>query len=277
VDLDGDRRPDLVTVGEWMPIQFFHNDGGRFTNVTAATQLPGTRGWWFSLAVGDFNGDGRPDLVAGNLGLNHSYTTSRDSMFGVYAGDFTRNRSTDVILTQMLNGKEYPLAGLVPLGREIYTVGLRFPTYASLASAPITQIFDSTQLRPATHYQADTFASVMLRNEGGGHFSLQRLPALAQIAPIRGVVVTDVDADGHADLLVAGNLYDTEPNMAPADASNGLWLKGDGRGGWTAVSPRESGFLAPLDVSAMALAQRRYVLVANTGGRVQVFGIGGRR
>src|SRR5207248_3595545 len=27
VDFDGDGRLDLVTVGEWMPIQFFRNDG----------------------------------------------------------------------------------------------------------------------------------------------------------------------------------------------------------------------------------------------------------
>ena len=73
VDFDGDGRLDLVTVGEWMPVQLFHNDGTRLRDATAAANLPPMRGWWYSLAVGDFDHDGRPDLVVGNLGLNYSY------------------------------------------------------------------------------------------------------------------------------------------------------------------------------------------------------------
>ncbi|MDQ3996261.1 MAG: VCBS repeat-containing protein, partial [Gemmatimonadota bacterium] len=76
VDFDGDRQLDLVTVGEWMPIQFFRNRERRFDNVTRGTRLPPLRGWWYSVAAGDFDADGRPDLVAGNIGLNHTYTTS---------------------------------------------------------------------------------------------------------------------------------------------------------------------------------------------------------
>src|SRR5919197_1716559 len=107
VDFDGDGRLDLVTVGEWMPIEFYHNDGTRLRNVTRSTRLPPLRGWWYSLAVGDFDHDGRPDLVAGNLGLNYTYTTSKASRFGIYAADFTGNQTTDVLLTQQIDGKEY--------------------------------------------------------------------------------------------------------------------------------------------------------------------------
>src|SRR5207302_5931385 len=89
IDFDGDGRLDLVTAGEWMPLPFFHNEGGRLRNVTASMGLPPTRGWWYSLATGDFNHDAHPDLVAGNVGLNFSYTTSPHSRFGVYAADFT--------------------------------------------------------------------------------------------------------------------------------------------------------------------------------------------
>ena len=274
VDFDGDGRLDLVTVGEWMPIQFFHNDGKRFTNVTSHAGLPPMRGWWFSLAVGDFDHDGRPDLVAGNLGLNYTYTTSKDSLFGVIAADITGGRRTDVVLTKVVNGTEYPMAGYSPLGREIYTLGLAFPTYGAFAQASVNQLFTPGQLQQALHYQADTFASVYLHNEGNGTFEATPLPNAAQIAPMKGILVQDVDGDGNLDLIVAGNLYDAEPNTPRADAGNGLWLRGDGKGHFTPISPRQSGFLAPLNVSGLALIKTpsgNAVLVANTGDSLQTF------
>ena len=280
IDFDGDGRLDLVTAGEWMPLQFFKNDGKQFRDVTRSTRLPPLRGWWYSLATGDFDNDGRPDLVAGNLGLNYTYTTSKQSRFGVYAGDFMGHQTTDVVLTQEIDGTEYPFAGLVPLGRSMYSLALRFPTYASFAKAPAHELFTAAQLRQTVHYQTDTFASVLLRNNGGGAFSLTALPNLAQIAPIKSMVVHDVDGDGHLDLIAAGNLYDAEPNTTRADAGNGLWLKGDGEGKkgghFTPVPASESGLLTPLNVSGLALIRTSAglaLLVANTGDSLQVFSI----
>jgi hypothetical protein len=276
IDFDGDGRLDLVTVGEWMPIQFYRNDGKRLRNVTQSTRLPPLRGWWFSLAVGDFDHDGRPDLIAGNLGLNYTYTTSKESRFGVYAGDFTGNRTTDIVLTQEMNGTEYPVAGMVPLGQTIYPLALRFPTYGSFAKVSVGQLFNPAQLQQAIHYQTDTFASVYLHNDGGGAFSSSALPNLAQIAPIEGIITHDVDGDGHLDLIVAGNLYDAEPNTPRADAGNGLWLRGDGRGHFAPVPASESGFLTPLNVAGLALINTpagMAVLVANTGDSLQSFAI----
>ena len=276
VDYDGDGKPDLVTVGEWMSIRFYHNEGSRFRDATSEIGLPPTRGWWYSLAVGDFDHDGRPDLVAGNLGLNYSYTTSKDSSFGVYAGDFTGNGRRDLVFTTTIGGTEYPIAGFSPLGQAIYTLGIRFPTYGAFAGASIQQLFTPSQLQRALHYQADTFASVYLHNDGNGRFTATALPNAAQIAPVKAILPTDVDGDGQLDLLIAGNLYDAEPNTPRADAGNGLWLRGDGKGHFTPISPRESGFLAPRNVSGLTLvrtAAGTTVLVANTGDALQTFAI----
>ena len=276
IDFNGDGRVDLVTVGEWMPIQFYRNDGARFTNVTDQMHLPPTRGWWFSLATGDFDQDGRPDLVAGNLGLNYSYTTSKNSTFGVYAADFTGNRTTAVVLTQAIGGTEYPVAGMAPLGHTLYQLALKFPTYGAFAGASMPQLFGEGALAKALHYQADTFACVVLHNDGGKGFSLAQLPDEAQVAPIKGIAVLDADGDGKLDLVIAGNLYAAEPNTARADAGNGLWLRGDGRGHFTAVSPRASGLLAPLDASGLAVVKTITgvgLIVANAGDSLQSFSI----
>jgi hypothetical protein len=279
IDFDGDKHLDLVTTGEWMPVQFYRNDGRQLADVTASTKLGPMRGWWYSLATGDFDGDGRQDLIAGNLGLNYTYTTSKDSIFGVYASDFTGNQNTDVILSQSIKGTEYSLAGMLPLGRELYTLSIKFPTYGSFADATLAQLFSKPELEKALHYQTDTFASVFLHNDGGGAFTSTPLPSFAQIAPIKSIVVKDVDGDGHLDVVVAGNLYDAEPNTARADAGNGLWLRGDGRGRFTPVSPRESGFIAPLNAAAMALVRTSAgttLMVTNTGDSLQAFSVGKR-
>jgi hypothetical protein len=276
IDFDGDAHLDLVTTGEWMPIQFFRNDGRKFSNVTQATHLPPLRGWWYSLAGGDFDKDGKPDLVAGNLGLNYTYTTSDSSKFGIYAMDVTGNRTTDLILTQSMGGKEYPIDGMAQLGQAIYPLGIRFPTYGSFASATVEQAFGAGQLKKGLHYQVDTFASMYLHNDGGGKFTSSALPNMAQIAPVKSIIAQDVDGDGRLDLIAAGNLYDVEPNSPKGDAGNGLWLRGDGRGHFVPVSPSESGFLAPLNVSGLALVSTptgKAVLVANTGDSLQVFAI----
>jgi hypothetical protein len=269
VDFDGDGRLDLVTAGPWMPLRFFRNDGRRLHDVGGSMKLPPLRGWWYSLAAGDFNHDGRVDLVAGNLGLNHTYTASA----GVYAADFTGHQTMDIVLTERQQGREYPTAGVPALVAAIYTLGVKFPTTEALASATVDQLFTSGQLRAALHYEVDTLASMYLENKGGT-FTPVPLPNLAQIAPIRGIIAHDVDGDGNLDLIVAGNLYDTEPNTAPADAGNGLWLRGDGRGRFTPVPPMESGFLAPGYVTGLALIKTpagHAVLVANHGDSLQAF------
>ncbi len=276
IDFDSNGRLDLVTAGEWMALQFWRNEGTRFRDVTAATGVGATRGWWFSLAAGDFNRDGRPDLVAGNLGLNLAYKTSLQSRFGVYAGDFTGNRTSDIVLTKEIGGTEYPVFGRARLGPTIYPPALRFPTYEGFAQASVEQLFGAVQLGRALHYQTDTFASVYLQNNGDGTFTSAPLPNLAQLAPIRGIITDDVDGDGHLDLIVAGNLSETEPNTPPADAGNGLWLKGDGRGGFLPVPPVRSGFLAPGNVAGLAHMRTpagKAVLVANTGDSLQAFRI----
>ena len=280
IDFDGDKRLDLVTAGEWMPIEFYRNDGKRLLDVTQSTGLPPGRGWWYSLAAGDFDNDGRPDIVAGNLGLNYSYTSSRNNKFGIYAADLTGNGTTDIILTQQIDGTEYPLAGLAPLGESIYTLGMRFPTYASFSQVTIPQLLSQAQLKKALHYETDSFASVYLHNQGGGRFNAWSLPNLAQISPIKGMIAHDVDGDGNLDLIVAGNLFDAEPNTPRADAGNGLWLRGDGKGHFTPVPPSESGLLAPHNVSGLASINTptgMAILVANTGDSLQAFKIRKRR
>jgi enediyne biosynthesis protein E4 len=276
IDFNEDGRPDLVTVGEWMGIRFYQNSGEAFEDVTAAMDLPPIRGWWNSLAAADLTGNGRPDLVAGNLGLNHTYTASPEEPFGVVAADLSNNRTTDIILTKKIDGKEYPIYGLAKLGREIYTLAILYDSFESFAQATVEQVVGRQAYQDALRYQADTFASIWLENNPDGTFTAHRLPNLAQISPINDIIISDVDGDGHLDLIVAGNLYHSEPTAPRADAGNGLWLKGDGAGNFTPVGPFQSGLLAHGDVRTLKLVQTstgQQLLVGNNSEPVQIFEI----
>ena len=272
-DYNNNGRPDLVTAGIWQPVRIYENNGTRFREVTSRAGLSGTRGWWYSLAKGDFNGDGTMDLIAGNLGLNHTFTTSEEQKFGVYANDFDDDMTTDIIYKVDIDGVEYSFFGPFKLGRFIEHFSGQLSDLNALAETPLDQMFSREKLEEALHFEADTFASMHLQNNGDGTFVPKQLPQRAQISPVRGIIVEDVDGDGIPDLLIAGNDFKTDPDIPRLDAGKGLWLRGDGHN-FEPLPYQESGFLAPLDVRNIALLQSPtgpVIVVANNEGPLQMF------
>ncbi|MFD3004075.1 FG-GAP repeat domain-containing protein, partial [Pontibacter toksunensis] len=107
-DLDGDQKPELIVVGEWMPVIVFRNTNGKLADATDAFFDKKYRGWWNKLLIEDFNQDGKPDLVIGNLGLNSQVKASDNQLAELYYKDFDDNGSVDPILTFYIQGKSYP-------------------------------------------------------------------------------------------------------------------------------------------------------------------------
>lgn len=244
-DVDGDRRVDLVVVGEWMPIAIFHNAGGGKLVRLHPPGLERSDGWWNRIVAADFTGDGRPDFLVGNLGLNSRLRATATEPATMIVSDFDGNGFVEQVVSTYTDGVSHPLALRDDLLQAIPFLKTRFLTYADYARATTTDLFSPQQLAGAVQKQAYTFATTLARNNGDGSFTLVPLPRAAQLAPVYGILAADFDGDGHLDLLLAGNFDGVKPEIGRMSASYGLFLRGDGRGGFTPVEAAESGFLVP--------------------------------
>ena len=274
-DYDGDNDLDLVVVGEWTPIQFFNNDGsGQFTNATETTGLDQSNGWWWSVAAGDFNNDGKVDYMLGNLGVNHKFKAKPEKPFVVFGNDFDQNGTNDVVLASYSGDRLLPVRGRECTSEQMPFVAEKFPTFEGFAKATVNDIYTPDALSDAVKYEVHSFKSVVLINQGNGKFAKTALPQRAQFAPIRGMEVLDINKDGNLDVLAVGNNHTAEVETVRHDAGTGLCLLGDGKGNFTVESINKSGLFANGDARDIAaLNEGTTFIVANNDEPIQVFAV----
>jgi hypothetical protein len=282
-DVDGDRRPELVVVGEWMPITVFHNAGdGRLSRRDVAG-LTASEGWWSRIVAGDFTGDGRVDFVVGNLGLNTRLHASAAAPMVMYVKDFNGNGHAEPVLTMADRTGRRPLPLRDDLIRAFPPLKARYSTYTRYARATLDSIFPPDDRSGAIVLTANTLATTLVRNDGNGAFTLVPLPAEAQRTPVYGILADDVDGDGTTDLLLGGNFDGFRPEIGRAAAGYGLLLRGDPsrcrtRDGlcapFTPLRASESGFLVPgqtRDIRRVRTSGGTLYLVARNDARALLF------
>ena len=67
------------------------------------------------------------------------------------------------------------------------------------------------------------------------------LPAVAQFAPAFYAGIADFDGDGWEDVFLSQNFFGTASDLTRDDGGRGLWLRGSGRGTFTAVDASITG------------------------------------
>ena len=241
VDVNNDKIKDLIVVGEWMAISVFENRDGKLTNATNSYFDKSIKGWWNTLKVEDINRDGRPDIIAGNMGTNTQFSASEAEPAEMYYADFDNNGAIDPIFCYYIQGKSYPYLTRDELLGQLASLRSSFTSYKTYSQATIEDILTAEQLKSASKLSADHMETTLFLNTEGGKFEFEPLPIQAQYGPVYEIAVSDFNADGNIDMLLFGNNDYFKLRLGKYDANYGTLLAGDGKGHFDYIDQLRSG------------------------------------
>ncbi|MDQ8186498.1 VCBS repeat-containing protein [Pelagicoccus sp. SDUM812002] len=274
-DIDADGKVDLLLAIEWGPITCFANDGKSFQDRSSALGLAPYKGWWSAVAVEDLNGDGRLDIVAGNVGLNTKYHASTEEPTVVLVGDFGGQGRNHIVEAQYDSGRLCPVRGRSKLAYAFPWLPNKFATYQDYSRASVDEIFTVEQLGRTRRLEATELGSGVFFQNADGTFTFERLGSEAQAAPVHAISISDFDGDGNLDVFCAGNNFGAEPSTGRFDGGLGILLAGDGKGSFEPMWPNQSGISVPGETRALAILPSKNgkpgLLVARTSGPLYFF------
>ena len=261
---------ELVIAGEWMPVRAFAaNVQGIFREVSSSLGLEHTSGFWNVVVAADIDLDGDTDLIAGNRGTNTLIRVSPERPASLYAGDFDRSGTWDLVMGTYLKGFDAPLASRDQMIEQIPSAATVFDTYESYAHASTNDLVMGT---PDLQLMAVMGESTVFVRQEDGTFWGQPLPLVAQVAPLHSILVRDISGDDRPDLIVAGNQYGNRAEEGRLNAGRGMLLKGNGDGTFEVM--HSGGFSASGDVRRLlpvSVADEEWIVVGRNNSFLDVY------
>ena len=268
-DINKDTYPDLMLVGDWMPVTYFINNKG---SITSANSITNSAGLWNCISAADIDKDGDIDFVLGNWGQNSRFKASVEKPMEMYVNDFDKNESIESLITyywpdsrsHLYNSKEDITSQLPYLKKKI----LKYKDYAGKS---INDIIGNDLLSKSSRLSIQTLSSSVLVNEGNNNFKLSALPAMCQASPVFTVILNDFNKDGNLDILTGGNLFDLKPDIGRLDANASSLLQGDGKGSFKWMPSLQSGLHLKgqlRDAALITVNNKQYVLIARNNDAI---------
>jgi hypothetical protein len=254
-DINQDGRDDLVAVGDWMPVQFFINDAGTYRNATEEHVRDSISGFWNAVVQGDLNEDGFPDFVLANSGTNSRLVASAKEPLTMFINDFDQNGTVDPILCVYEDGQLTPVVMLDDMLKQLPILKKSNIKFADYSQRDINELFSADQLEKSLKLEITTLEHTALLSSSDGRYSVRQLPWQSQISSISAATMTDLDDDGHLDLILGGNQTKVKPELGAYRSGYGTVLLGDGRGDFVPLGPDESGLVLKGDVRSFAWKQ----------------------
>ena len=257
VDLDLDNKKDLVIVGEWMPVTVYKTENDKLINSTTKFFDKQYNGWWNTISIADLNNDKQPDLIIGNIGLNTQFKATDKEPLEMYYKDFDNNGSVDPIFSFYIQGIRYPYVTRDELISQLPILRKRFADFKSYADITMDNLFEEKELKSAGHLTANQTATICFLSTASGKYQLKELPIQTQYSPVYTIDTLDFNKDGNTDLLLCGNNSYTKLRLGKFDANYGQLLAGDGKGNFTYINQKESGFHIRGDVRSCVLINNK--------------------
>ncbi|HTQ28163.1 MAG TPA: VCBS repeat-containing protein, partial [Puia sp.] len=272
-DIDGDGQGELILVGDWMPVCIFKYQDGKLRKTG---EIPHSSGWWNCLTIADINGDGYPDLLAGNFGLNSNIKADPEHPAKLYVGDFAKNGKTICIPAYYkTDGKSYPYYLKGEMEKQIPQLKKKFLKFSEYAGKTMEEVFSENQLKQSSVLSVEQTQTVVFINNGKGQFDMEPLPVRAQLSPVFGILAKDFNGDGIIDLFIAGNFFGLKPQTGRLDANYGTLLLGDATHHFTYVEPAKSGLFLQgeaRDIASVKSARGgSYIIVAMNNDALYLF------
>jgi hypothetical protein len=269
-DFNHDQLPDLMTVGEWMPIQFYKNNG---KSLVFDQNIPNSEGWWNTISIMDVDQDSLDDYIIGNWGLNSRIPASVEHPIKLFVKDFDQNQSIDPILCWSdAKGNYYPYNSRFDLLSQIPSLKKKILKYSTYADLTYEDLFTVDQRKGALEKKVVCFESSFLKNFGHGKFELSPLPKEAQVAPVYSILNHDFDGDGQSESLLCGNFNKSKPELGRFDANHGVMLKYTDHT-FKYVSPRIHGLNLEGEIKDLKLIQTpggSYVLIGKNNAGLEL-------
>lgn len=265
-DIERDGDDDLIVTGEWMPPICFENTKGVLTRIEV---LDGGDhafdGLWQCIEVADFDQDGDPDFVAGNIGRNTALYKAEHVLVTKY-GDLDNNGTFDQLL-----GLSDP-NGTVQLMNTQSEMEQHFQRdEAATSPAHITTTRRWNEYGGATKTTHE-FNSLYFENKGGKFYS-KPLPDALQALTLFAFASADLNQDGHLDLVAGGGAQKVHPTFGPFSGNNMCVVFGDGKGNFKEGNIFEKGYFVKEPIRALSTITKgkdRAVLAGTNNGPAKI-------
>ncbi|PZX60285.1 VCBS repeat protein [Algoriphagus ratkowskyi] len=270
VDWDNDGTQDLVLVGEWLAPIFMRNTDGKLQRIEMP-ELQNLKGWYRTIEIADLDGNGLPDLILGNNGLNSRFKVSETNPVKMFLNDFDQNGSVEHIFTRTEGEVEIPYTLKHELERQIPSIKKKYMRYSNYNNEKLTDIFPKEVLDKSIVSEVNNLASGVLMNEGNGKFTWKAFPTMAQRSYIFAIEVLDLNADGKLDLILGGNLFQAKPEVGKYDASYGDVLLGKGDGTFDYWPNAQHGLRLDGDIRAFESLGKGKLLVVKNSAAAEIW------
>ncbi len=238
-DVTGDKKNDLIIIGEWMAPHVFVFNNGKLEELN--TDLNNLSGWWQSIAVADMDGDGDNDMVLGNYGDNFYLRPDSANPVKLWVNDFDMNGIPDKVFSRTVNGKDVTVFLKKDFTDAMPAMKKENLKHHEFANKTIQTLFKPELIKTATVNIFSYSKSIIAYNEGNGKFRIKELPLPAQLSSINSIVCDDINKDGKPDLILGGNITDCLPQFGRLDANYGLVLLNKGNGVFLEIPSAQSG------------------------------------